>query len=257
MAGRGFAACPSNSGCVARNESISSLSMDATQASPPAPDVVSRAAKRTFEVALPLLLAVTIAGFSGRSTVSCPAQKVACGTVPEDIGTISFDALLPVAPSMRWLNEWGALGQLALDKSFGMYFALPFGAAMMTLLARTSRTKRFQPSRRQRPVRSRGRRADGSLFELCDSDRSRPPGLRSQHAHDLVAAMISSPSFNPIVIAMVLTLFPRGWQWPGCCFLRPFACPAVPGPRASFRPSSHRKSWVASKRRQSGSLRRG
>ena len=91
---------------------------------------------------------------------------------------------------------------------FGMYFALPFGAAIMTLLART-RPRRFEHA---------------AANVLCGAVAGSPLGVCTNCATPIgqsllvsgastrmtVAAMISSPSFNPVVVAMAFFLFP--WQ---------------------------------------------
>jgi uncharacterized membrane protein YraQ (UPF0718 family) len=90
---------------------------------------------------------------------------------------------------------------------FGMYFALPFGAAMMTLLAGGVGPKRFAS-------------AAGNV--LCGAVAGAPMGVCTNCATPVgqsllvggastrltVAAMISSPSFNPVVVAMAFVLFP-------------------------------------------------
>jgi uncharacterized membrane protein YraQ (UPF0718 family) len=90
---------------------------------------------------------------------------------------------------------------------FGMYFALPFGAAMMTLLAGVGAPRRFSS-------------AAGNV--LCGALAGAPMGVCTNCATPVaqsllvagastrltVAAMISSPSFNPVVVAMAFVLFP-------------------------------------------------
>src|SRR5258708_19281760 len=88
-----------------------------------------------------------------------------------------------------------------------MYFALPFGAAMMTLLAGMAAPKRFSS-------------AAGNV--LCGAVAGAPMGVCTNCATPVaqsllvggastrltVSAMISSPSFNPVVLAMPFVLFP-------------------------------------------------
>src|SRR5258708_33985636 len=88
-----------------------------------------------------------------------------------------------------------------------MYFALPFGAAMMTLLAGMAAPKRFSS-------------AAGNV--LCGAVAGAPMGVCTNCATPVAqsllgggastrltgAAMISSPSFNPVVVAMAFVLFP-------------------------------------------------
>jgi uncharacterized membrane protein YraQ (UPF0718 family) len=88
-----------------------------------------------------------------------------------------------------------------------MYFALPFGAALMTLLAGAVVPKRFDS-------------AAGNV--LCGVVAGAPLGVCTNCATPVaqslivggastrmtIAAMISSPSFNPVVVAMAFVLFP-------------------------------------------------
>jgi hypothetical protein len=88
-----------------------------------------------------------------------------------------------------------------------MYFALPFGAAMMTLLGQTNRRKQFQHA---------------ASNVICGAVAGAPLGVCTNCATPIgqsllaggastrltVAAMISSPSFNPVVVAMAFALFP-------------------------------------------------
>jgi uncharacterized membrane protein YraQ (UPF0718 family) len=123
-------------------------------------------------------------------------------------GAISFDAILPVKPGMplpqrilRTSINWLWTNRL------GMFFAIPFGAAMMTLMAQGVRPKRFAS-------------AAGNV--LCGAVAGAPLGVCTNCATPIgqslliagastrltVAAMISSPSFNPVVVAMAFLLFP-------------------------------------------------
>jgi uncharacterized membrane protein YraQ (UPF0718 family) len=135
-------------------------------------------------------------------------KKLHTGSAVQVKGAISFDALLKVNParplpervaetSVNWL--W--------TNRFGMYFALPFGAAMMTLLGYTALPKRFAS-------------AAGNV--LCGAVAGAPMGVCTNCATPIgqsllvggassrmtVAAMISSPCFNPVVVAMAFVLFP-------------------------------------------------
>jgi hypothetical protein len=183
--------------------------MNATQASLPSTLAVRKSAKHRFEVALTLLLAVAIVGiFWGGQRYPALLKKLHAGQALKVGGAISFDALLPVAPTMPLAErvERTSVNWLWTNR-FGMYFAIPFGAAMMTLLARTNRPRRFNHA---------------VANVLCGAVAGAPMGVCTNCATPIgqsllvsgastrmtVAAMISSPSFNPVVIAMVLFLFP-------------------------------------------------
>jgi hypothetical protein len=123
-------------------------------------------------------------------------------------GTISFDALLKTDPGMPAAERIGRTSVNWLwTNRFGMYFALPFGAAMMTLLQLIQRPKRF---------------GSAAANVLCGAAAGAPLGVCTNCATPIgqslllggasprltVSAMISSPSFNPVVLAMAFALFP-------------------------------------------------
>jgi len=135
-------------------------------------------------------------------------KKLHAGQGIQVRGAISFDALLQVTPQMtptarvaRTTVNW------IWTNRFGMIFAMPFGAIMMTLLIPALGTKRFTS-----PA--------GNV--LCGAVAGMPLGVCTNCATPIgqglidsgastrmtVAAMISSPSFNPVVIAMAFVLFP-------------------------------------------------
>ena len=183
--------------------------MNVSEVSRTSPLVASKSVNRTFEVALALLLLAAIAGiFWGGQRYPALLKKLHAGQSLKVAGAISFDALFLVVPTMPLAERVGRTSVNWLwTNRFGMYFALPFGAAMMTLLARTNHTKRFN---------------NAAANVLCGAVAGAPMGVCSNCATPIgqsllasgvstrmtVAAMISSPSFNPIVIAMVLFLFP-------------------------------------------------
>ncbi|MGA9672956.1 MAG: permease [Terracidiphilus sp.] len=166
---------------------------------------------RGLEIALALLLAVSIAGiFWTGQRYPALLKKLHAGQSLKVGGAISFDALLPVVPTMSLTERVGRTSVNWLwTNRFGMYFALPFGAALMTFMARTLRPKRFEHS---------------AANVLCGAVAGAPMGVCTNCATPIgqsllvsgastrmtVAGMISSPSFNPVVLAMAFLLFP----WP-------------------------------------------
>ena len=165
--------------------------------------------RRTIELVVAALLAVSILSiFWSAQRYPALLKKLHAGNTLSIKGAISFDALLKVSEDMpaperifRTATNW------LWTNRFGMYFALPFGAAMMTMLAQTSRPKRF---------------ASTSANILCGSLAGAPAGVCTNCATPIaqsllvsgastrltLAAMISSPSFNPVVLAMAFVLFP-------------------------------------------------
>ena len=193
------------------NNRIRSQFMTATSASPATQLPRAVRSNRTPEIVLAVILAAIIAGiFWGGQRYPALLKKLHAGQSLKVTGAISFDALLPVTPAMPLATRVGRTSVNWLwTNRFGMYFALPFGAAMMTLLAGTQRPKRFKYA---------------AANVLCGAVAGAPMGVCTNCATPIgqsllvsgastrmtVAAMISSPSFNPVVIAMVFLLFP--WQ---------------------------------------------
>jgi uncharacterized membrane protein YraQ (UPF0718 family) len=165
--------------------------------------------RRSLEVSLAAVIAVgLILVFWSQQRYPALLKKLHAGTAIKVAGPISFDALLKVTPAMpaptrviRTSVNW------LYTNRFGMYFALPFGAAMMTLLAGVGAPRRFSS-------------AAGNV--LCGAVAGAPMGVCTNCATPVaqsllvagasarltVAAMISSPSFNPVVVAMAFVLFP-------------------------------------------------
>jgi uncharacterized membrane protein YraQ (UPF0718 family) len=170
---------------------------------------VSTPRRRSLEVALAALIAVgAVLIFWSQQRYPALLKKLHAGTGVKVAGAISFDALLKVTPEMpaptrvmRTSVNW------LYTNRFGMYFALPFGAAMMTLMAGMAAPKRFSS-------------AAGNV--LCGAVAGAPLGVCTNCATPVaqsllvggastrltLAAMISSPSFNPVIVAMVFVLFP-------------------------------------------------
>jgi uncharacterized membrane protein YraQ (UPF0718 family) len=173
------------------------------------PFSVSAPPRRSLEVSLAAVIAVgVILIFWSQQRYPALLKKLHAGTAIKVAGPISFDALLKVTPEMptptrvmRTSVNW------LYTNRFGMYFALPFGAAMITLLAGMAAPKRFSS-------------AAGNV--LCGAVAGAPMGVCTNCATPVaqsllvggastrltVAAMISSPSFNPVVVAMAFVLFP-------------------------------------------------
>jgi uncharacterized membrane protein YraQ (UPF0718 family) len=165
--------------------------------------------RRSLEIALSSVMLLVIAlTFWSQQRYPALLKKLHSGPALQVKGAISFDALLPVSPQMPVATRIARTSVNWLyTNRFGMYFAVPFGAAVMTLLAQTARPRRF---------------ASASANVLCGVVAGAPLGVCTNCATPIgqsllvqgastrltVAAMISSPSFNPVVIAMAFVLFP-------------------------------------------------
>jgi uncharacterized membrane protein YraQ (UPF0718 family) len=181
--------------------------MSATQSLPPIQQQQHR--RRMLEISLAALLAFAIALiFWSQQRYPALLKKLHAGQGVQVKGAISFDALLKNTPQMPAPTRIARTSVNWLwTNRFGMYFALPFGAAIMTLLAQSARPKRF---------------ASAPANVLCGAVAGAPLGVCTNCATPIgqsllvggassrltVAAMISSPSFNPVVVAMAFVLFP-------------------------------------------------
>lgn len=164
---------------------------------------------RRFEIILGTVLLIGIlAIFWSQQRYPALLGKLHAGNAVKVQGVISFDALLPVWPQMPRSERVGRTSVNWLwTNRYGMLFALSFGAAMMTSMAQAMRPRRFAS-------------AAGNV--LCGAVAGTPMGVCTNCATPIgqsllaagassrltVAAMISSPSFNPVVLAMAFLLFP-------------------------------------------------
>ncbi len=173
-------------------------------------DFTRKALRRHFrlEPVLAVVLAILIALFfwSGQRYPAL-LKKLHAGNAVQVRGAISFDALLPVEPGMPLPERVGrtSINWLWTNR-FGMYFALPFGAALMTLMG-SVKPKRFASSTANIACGALA----GAPMGVC-TNCATPIGQSMlfgwASARMTVAAMISSPSFNPVVLAMAFFLFP-------------------------------------------------
>jgi uncharacterized membrane protein YraQ (UPF0718 family) len=169
---------------------------------------------RSFATTLAIIGALAIALiFWTQQRYPSFIKKLHAGQSVQVKGVLSFDALLPVAPQMRPVERIARTSvNWIWTNRFGMYFAIPFGAVMMTLLASKLGTQRF---------------ASPGGNVLCGAVAGMPLGVCANCATPIgqgllaagassrmtVAAMISSPSFNPVVLTMAFVLFPQPLPW--------------------------------------------
>jgi uncharacterized membrane protein YraQ (UPF0718 family) len=164
---------------------------------------------RTLEIALAALLAAAaLSIFWTQQRYPALLKKLHAGSAIKVNGAISFDALLPVTRDMpaptrvlRTSVNW------LYTNRFGMYFALPFGAALMTLFAGAATPRRFSSAAANVAC---GAVAGAPLGVCTNCATPVAQSLLTSGASSrlTVAAMISSPSFNPVVVAMAFVLFP-------------------------------------------------
>ncbi len=165
--------------------------------------------QKTLELAIAAILALSIAAiFWSAQRYPALLKKLHAGNTLSVKGALSFDALLKVTPEMpapervaRTATNW------LWTNRFGMYFALPFGAAMMTMLAQTNRPKRFQSAAANIACGSLAGMPAG-VCTNCATPIAQSLLVSGASTRLTIAAMISSPSFNPVVVAMAFVLFP-------------------------------------------------
>lgn len=122
-------------------------------------------------------------------------------------GTLSFDALMPVTPGMSMLTRIGHTSvNWIWTNRIGMTFGVCFGAAILTLL----------------PLLPRIRFGSAAADTLLGGITGAPLGVCANcvapigkgmydsgaSPNTVLAAMISSPTLNVIVLTMVFALFP-------------------------------------------------
>ncbi|MBV9669352.1 MAG: permease [Acidobacteriales bacterium] len=164
--------------------------------------------RRTLEITFAAVVALSaVVIFWSQQRYPALLKKYHAGAGVKVAGAISFDALLKVTPDMPAQKRIARTSVNWLyTNRFGMYFALPFGAAMMTLFAST-KPKRFGT-------------AAGNVFfgavagaplgvcTNCATPVAQGLLVGGASTRMTLAAMISSPSFNPVVLAMAFVLFP-------------------------------------------------
>jgi uncharacterized membrane protein YraQ (UPF0718 family) len=183
--------------------------MNATLSAPPLVSSSARVSNRKLEITLAVLIALAVlATFWTQQRYPALLKRLHAGTGVKVVGVISFDALMKVTPDMpaptrifRTSVNW------LYTNRFGMYFALPFGAALMTLLAGAATPKRFNSVAANLAC---GTLAGAPLGVCTNCATPVAQSLLASGASTrlTLAAMISSPSFNPVVVAMAFVLFP-------------------------------------------------
>ncbi len=134
-------------------------------------------------------------------------KKLNAGKAIHISGSLSFDALLPVTPQMPLATR---IAYTAVDWAWtnriGMTFGVFFGAAVLTLLAYIPR-RRFASAYANTALGA----ALGTPLGVCANcvapiGRSLYQGGASPAT--MLAAMVSSPMLNVVVLAMAFTLLP-------------------------------------------------
>jgi uncharacterized membrane protein YraQ (UPF0718 family) len=172
------------------------------------PEDSSKPAVRTIQVVTVIVLALAMGSyFWVDSRYPALLKKLHAGKSVKVTAAITFDAVLPVNPSMplptrivRTSANWLWANRI------GMSFGIGFGAVMLTLLPMFSRR------RLQSPVANTllGVVAGAPLGVCANCVAPIGRGLARSGAspNTVLATMISSPTLNVVVLAMVFSVFP-------------------------------------------------
>ena len=154
------------------------------------------------------LLAVAMASyFWVDSRYPALLKKMHAGKSLKVSAPITFDAVLPVNASMPLPTRVArTTGNWLYANRIGMSFGIGFGAALLTLLPMFPR-RRFQSSLGNTLL---GTVAGAPLGVCANCVAPIGRGLSEGGAspHTVLAAMISSPTLNVVVLAMTFSLFP-------------------------------------------------
>jgi len=124
-------------------------------------------------------------------------------------GALSFDALMPVTPAMTLMTRIGhTTVNWMWTNRIGMTFGICFGAAMLTLLATLPRI-RMKTAAGNTLLGAIGGMPLG-VCANCVAPIGRSLFVAGASTNTVLAAMISSPMLNVVVMAMAFALFP----WP-------------------------------------------
>ena len=162
------------------------------------------------QVFVALILTISIGSyFWVDSRYPALLKKLHSGKAVRLSGTLSFDALMPVAPAMPLTTRIGhTIVNWLWTNRIGMTFGICFGAAMLTLLPMLPRI-RFNSAAANTLLGT----VTGLPLGVC-ANCVAPIGRSLFNAgaspSTVLAAMISSPMLNVVVLAMVFTLFPLG-----------------------------------------------
>jgi uncharacterized membrane protein YraQ (UPF0718 family) len=173
--------------------------------------VVPASSARTIVVAqvvVALLLSLSIAlYFWVDSRYPALLKKMHSGRSIHVAGALSFDAKMPVTPEMPLATRIGhTTVNWMWTNRIGMTFGICFGAAMLTLLPLLPR-KRFKSAAANTLLGAVG----GLPLGVC-ANCVAPIGQSLYQAGaepgTVLATMISSPTLNVVVLAMLFALFP-------------------------------------------------
>jgi hypothetical protein len=122
-------------------------------------------------------------------------------------GALSFDALMPVTPAMSLMTRIGhTTVNWMWTNRIGMTFGICFGAAMLTLLSTLPRIR--VKSTAGNTLLGIAAGVPLAVCANCVAPIGRTLFVAGASPNTVLASMISSPTLNVVVLAMVFALFP-------------------------------------------------
>jgi len=122
-------------------------------------------------------------------------------------GALSFDALMPVTPAMSLMTRIGhTTVNWMWTNRIGMTFGICFGAAMLTLLSTLPRIR--VKSTAGNTLLGIAAGVPLAVCSNCVAPIGRSLFVAGASPNTVLATMISSPTLNVVVLAMVFALFP-------------------------------------------------
>ncbi|HZD32406.1 MAG TPA: hypothetical protein VE779_12180, partial [Candidatus Angelobacter sp.] len=173
-----------------------------------APSNVAARRTVTTQIAVAAFLCAAMAAyFWVDSRYPALLKKLHSGTNIHVTGALSFDALMPMNPQMPLATRIGhTTVNWMYTNRIGMTFGICFGAAVLTLLPLLPR-RRF----RSAYANTLAGAATGVPLGVC-ANCVAPIGQSLYQAGagpgTVLATMISSPTLNVVVLAMLFALFP-------------------------------------------------
>lgn len=134
-------------------------------------------------------------------------KKLHAGKSVKVTAAITFDAVLPVNPSMPLTTRIvRTSGNWLWANRIGMSFGIGFGAAMLTLLPMFSQRRLKSPAANTLLGVVAG--APLGVCANCVAPIGRGLARSGASPNTVLATMISSPTLNVVVLAMAFSLFP-------------------------------------------------
>ncbi len=174
------------------------------------PDTPQKRAVPLLQIVTAVVLALAMGSyFWVDSRYPSLLKKLHAGKSVKVSAAISFDAVLPVTPDMPLpVRIVRTSGNWLWANRIGMSFGIAFGAALLTLLPMFSR--RRMKSALGNTLLGVVTGAPLGVCANCVAPIGRGLVQGGASPNTMLATMISSPTLNVVVLAMVFSLFPLG-----------------------------------------------